>query len=215
MTNIEVDRLPQKSLASIIAIEAHVLSQAQAADAMLRQQGNCLHQDGTKKRFTEYSGFQISTEEGTFSLSHRIMPCGDEGSYLKATHLKAIIVYNFSEGVPQNITEINDNVCKVMNASRKRKTRKTDVSPVKKVPKVTFEIDKLYAIALTDRWYPGRCIQIVDENAAVVDFLTPSGNYFKWPRKNNVQTVYTDGALLELTVESVSNGRLWSVVEKK
>jgi hypothetical protein len=47
-------------------------------------------------------------------------------------NLKAIIVYNFSEGVPQNITEINDNACKVMNASRKRKTRKTDVFPVKK-----------------------------------------------------------------------------------
>ena len=59
LTNIEVDRLPQKSLASIIVIEAHVLSQAQAADAMLRQQGNCLHLDGTKKRFTEYSGFQV------------------------------------------------------------------------------------------------------------------------------------------------------------
>jgi hypothetical protein len=129
-------------------------------------------------------------------------------------NLKAIIVYNFSEGVPQNITEINNNACKVMNASRKRKTRKTDVSPVKKVPKV-FEIDKLYAIAFTDRWYPGRCIQIVDENTAVVDFMTPSGNYFKWPPKNDVQTVYTDGALSELTVEPVSNGRLWSVVEKK
>ena len=86
LTNIEVDRLPQKSLASIIAIEAHVLSQAQAADAMLRQQGNCLHLDGTKKRFTEYSGFQVSTEEGTFSLSHQIMPCGDASSYLKATN---------------------------------------------------------------------------------------------------------------------------------
>ena len=82
-------------------------------------------------------------------------------------------------------------------------------------PRVTFEIDKLYAIAFTDRWYPGRCIQIVDENTAVVDFLTPSGNYFKWPPKNDVQTVYTDGALSELTVEPVSNGRLWSVVEKK
>ena len=56
----------------------------------------------------------------------------------------------------RKITLINDNACKVMNASRNRKTRKTDVSPVKKVPKVTFEIDKLYAIAFTDRWYPGR-----------------------------------------------------------
>jgi hypothetical protein len=64
-----------------------------------------------------------------------------------------------TEGVPQNITEINDNACKVMNASRKRKTRKTDVFPVKKVPKV-FEIDKLYAIAFTNRWYSGRCIPL-------------------------------------------------------
>jgi hypothetical protein len=38
----------------------------------------------------------------------------------------------------------------------------------------------------------------VDENTAVVDFMTPSGNYFKWPPKNDVQTVYTDGALSEL-----------------
>jgi hypothetical protein len=53
---------------------------------MLRQQGNCLHLDGTKKRFTEYSDFQVSTEEGTFSLSHQIMPCGDASSYLKATN---------------------------------------------------------------------------------------------------------------------------------
>jgi hypothetical protein len=62
-------------------------------------------------------------------------------------------------------------------------------------PRVTFEIDKLYAIAFTDRWYPGRCIQIVDENTAVVDFLTPSGNYFKWPPKNDVQVTILNGLL--------------------
>ena len=61
---------------------------------------------------------------------------------------------------------------------------------MKKVPKVTFEIDKLYAIAFMDIWYSGRCIQIVDENTAVVDFLTPSDNYFKWPPKKDVHSLY-------------------------
>jgi hypothetical protein len=81
LTNIEVDRLPQKSLASIIAIEAHVLSQAQAADAMLRQQGNCLHLDGTKKRFTEYSGFQVSLTD-TPMLSKSIYTWRTSSLYL-------------------------------------------------------------------------------------------------------------------------------------
>ncbi|CAG2194717.1 unnamed protein product [Mytilus edulis] len=85
LLNIEVDRLPKKSLASIMAIEAHVLSQAQAAEAMLNHTNNCLHLDGTKKRFTEYAGFQISTEEGSYSLSHQVMPSGDADSYIQAT----------------------------------------------------------------------------------------------------------------------------------
>jgi len=84
--NVEVDRLPKKSLASMISIEAHILSQTQAAEAMLRNQNNCLHLDGTKKEFTEYSGFQVSTDEGSFSLSHQIMAAGDACSYLKATN---------------------------------------------------------------------------------------------------------------------------------
>jgi hypothetical protein len=93
--------------------------------------------------------------------------------------------------------------------------RKTDVFPVKKVPKV-FEIDKLYAIAFTNRWYSGRCIQIVDENTAVVDFMTPSGNYFKWPPKNDVQTVKR---LIKGDVTKVQctfrRGELFSCVHKQ
>jgi len=52
---------------------------------MLGYDNNCLHLDGTKNRFTEYGGFQVSTEAGSFSLSHKVMPSGDAGSYLEAT----------------------------------------------------------------------------------------------------------------------------------
>ena len=76
---------PKKSLASIIAVEAQILSQAQAAEVMLGYDNNCLHLDGNKKRFTEYGGFQISTEAGSFSLSHKVMPPGYADSYLQAT----------------------------------------------------------------------------------------------------------------------------------
>lgn len=50
---------------------------------MLGYDINCL--DGTKKRFTEYGGFQVSTEAGKFSFSHKVMPSGDADSYLEAT----------------------------------------------------------------------------------------------------------------------------------
>jgi len=85
LLDVQVDRLPKKSLASIMAIEAQILSQAQAAEAMLQYENNCLHLDGTKKRFVEYGGFQISTEVGSFSLNHKAMPSGDACSYIEAT----------------------------------------------------------------------------------------------------------------------------------
>lgn len=72
--------------AFIIAVEAQILSQAQAAEVMLGYDNNCLHLDETKKRFTEYGGFQVSTEAGSSSLSHKVMPSGDAGSHLEATN---------------------------------------------------------------------------------------------------------------------------------
>lgn len=85
LLDVQVDRLPQISLASIMAIEAPILSQAQAAEAMLQYENNCLHLDGTKKRFVEYGGFQISTEIWSFSLNKKAMPSGDACSYIEAT----------------------------------------------------------------------------------------------------------------------------------
>lgn len=90
----------------------------------------------------------------------------------------------------------------------------TATSPVKKMQKVSFQKDRFYAIAFTDGWYPGRCTQVIDEKSAILDFLSPSGKYFKWPPKSDIQKVYNDGALAEICIEPVSNGRLWSVVDK-
>jgi hypothetical protein len=40
LLNVQVDRLPKKSLASIIAVDAQILSQAQAAEVMLGYDNN-------------------------------------------------------------------------------------------------------------------------------------------------------------------------------
>jgi hypothetical protein len=66
--------------------------QAQAAEVMLGYDNNCLHLDGTKKRFTEYGGFQISTEAGSFSLSHKVMPSGDADSYLQEIFFGYVVI---------------------------------------------------------------------------------------------------------------------------
>ena len=76
---------PKKSLASIIAVEAQILSQAQADEVILGYDNNCLHLDVTKKRFIEYGGFQVSTEAGSFSLSHKVMPSGQKRDLLRTS----------------------------------------------------------------------------------------------------------------------------------
>ncbi|KAL5022364.1 hypothetical protein ScPMuIL_001519 [Solemya velum] len=82
---IDVDRLPKKSLASLLSIEASILAQAQAASIMLDNQHNTLHLDGTKKHFTEYSGFQVSTNDGSYSLGLQEMATGSAEKYLAST----------------------------------------------------------------------------------------------------------------------------------
>ena len=79
------------------------------------------------------------------------------------------------------------------------------------VPKVSFELNKFFAVAFTDRWYPGRCNEIIDEQTAFIEFLHPSGKHYKWPTKPDIQRVHLSGTLSEVSVEPISNGRLWIV----
>lgn len=99
LLNIEVERLPQKSLASVLAVEAQIVSQAHVAEAMLKNQNNTLHFDGTKKHFQEYAGFQVSTASGSFSMGHQLMAAGDTESYLEATE---VTIQEMAESVSQD-----------------------------------------------------------------------------------------------------------------
>jgi hypothetical protein len=79
---------------------------------------------------------------------------------------------------------------------------------------VTVDKYKFYAIAFTDRWYPGLCTEVIDEQTAFFDFLHPSGKHFKWPHKTDKQRIHLAGILCEIFVEPVSNGRLFVVNEQ-
>ena len=68
LANIQVDRLPKKSLASMMMVEARLLAQVTATEAMLEGERNVLYTDGTKLRFEELSSFQVTTESGSYSL---------------------------------------------------------------------------------------------------------------------------------------------------
>ena len=144
LVDTDVDRLPQKSLASILAVEAQVLAQAQAAEAILNSTTNCLHLDGTKKKFTEYSGFQVTNERGPFSLSHQIMPSGDADSYLKTTNK------TFDE-LAESLAE-NEDDQKVISASLKSKINciMTDRHVVNKSYLKLLEKEKLNAIGVLE-----------------------------------------------------------------
>ena len=85
LTKKEIDRLPQKSLASMIEKEASILAKRQAGEAMLLHSTNTLHLDGTKKKFTEYAAIETTTGDGkTLSLGFKEMEGGDTDSYLEA-----------------------------------------------------------------------------------------------------------------------------------
>ncbi len=79
-------RLPKKSTAAAMASECDLLAKMQVGQVLLEECNNTLHFDGTKKRFREYSSFQITTPSGQ-SLSTGIeeMPAGSANDYMEAT----------------------------------------------------------------------------------------------------------------------------------
>ena len=98
LLNVDVDRLPRKSLASILAVEAQIISQAQVAETMIKNKNNTMHFDGTKKHFKEYAGFQF------FSMGHQLMATGDTESYLEAT---SATIKNLAQSLSEDQEEQN------------------------------------------------------------------------------------------------------------
>ncbi|XP_070546901.1 uncharacterized protein [Ptychodera flava] len=87
MLNIDVERLPSKSLTSMLQVEALVLAQAQAATTILEHdKPNTLHSDGTRKKFVDYAGMQVSLpDKSSLSLGFQELLRGSADDYLTAT----------------------------------------------------------------------------------------------------------------------------------
>eukprot|EP00112_Aurelia_sp_Birch-Aquarium-sp1_P004505 Seg1510.9 transcript_id=Seg1510.9/GoldUCD/mRNA.D3Y31 product="hypothetical protein" protein_id=Seg1510.9/GoldUCD/D3Y31 len=66
LAKIKVGCLPQKTVASMMMVEARLLATVRGAEAMLEGSRNVLHTDGTKKRFEELASFQVTTESESY-----------------------------------------------------------------------------------------------------------------------------------------------------
>ena len=84
LAKIKVGRLPQKTVASMMMVEARLLASVRGAEAMLEGSRNVLHTDGTKKRFEELASFQVTTESGSYSLGMEDMLSGSASCFLDA-----------------------------------------------------------------------------------------------------------------------------------
>lgn len=62
MANLQVNRLPKKTFAVVMLVEAKALGQLQAAEAMLSSPNNTLYTNGTKRKDRACGGVQICTE---------------------------------------------------------------------------------------------------------------------------------------------------------
>ncbi|CAG2192103.1 unnamed protein product [Mytilus edulis] len=65
---VKIDRLPKKTFAEIMLVEAKALAPIQSVDAMINSDACTLHTDGTKRKGREYGGLQVGTSSGQYSL---------------------------------------------------------------------------------------------------------------------------------------------------
>lgn len=138
-------------------------------------------------------------------------------------NLKKIIQSNFTENIPPQVVTLNNatentvHVKKANIAKKNKKSKRTNADKQSYVinNELAFQVNKYYAVAFTDRWYPGRCSELVDKDTAFFEFLHPSGKNYKWPAKVDNERVHVAGVLCEINIEPISNGRLWVVPEQQ
>ena len=69
LANEEIDRLPKKSLTATVSAEADLLSKMHVGTILQNEPDSTLHIDGTTKKFSKYSTFNITTGSTGKSLS--------------------------------------------------------------------------------------------------------------------------------------------------
>lgn len=72
LAGIECERLPHHTAINDMLAEAHAMAQLQLTETLTQEgQHNVLHTDGTSKFGHKYAGYQISTEQATYTLGIR------------------------------------------------------------------------------------------------------------------------------------------------
>ena len=84
---MEIKQLPRKSVVSNMLAECEQVGKIHIAKTMLKGDNNTLYLDGTHKRFNEYSGFQLTTGDGSegLSIGFEAMAAGSTEDYMCAT----------------------------------------------------------------------------------------------------------------------------------
>ena len=76
MANIDIDRVPWKSLAAEMLAEMEILSKVHVHEGVMKGSTNVLHTDGSKCKFNEIGRFQVSTGSGSFTFDIEPMQSG-------------------------------------------------------------------------------------------------------------------------------------------
>ena len=79
LCKVKCDKLPQHTAIDDMLIESRSLCQIQLAEALTDSTYNTLHSDGTSKFGHKYTGFQVSTLEGSHSRGLQVGPI--KGNY--------------------------------------------------------------------------------------------------------------------------------------
>lgn len=108
----KVGRLPKKSSAAEMMVEAQIVSKMQVHDAMLASTNNVLHTDGTKYKFNEIGSYQVTTDSGSYTLGIEEMLSGEASTYMETFRQLLNEISAFGSGKDGNSDE---NVRKILH----------------------------------------------------------------------------------------------------
>ena len=90
--------------------EMEILSKVHVHEEVMKGSTNILHTDGTKYKFNEIGGFQVSTGSGSFTLGIEPMQSGEAETYFSI--FKYLLEDMSSLVVPED--QVDDNVKKIL-----------------------------------------------------------------------------------------------------
>ena len=108
MIYVDLDKVPQKSLAAAMLVEIEALSKMQVFEETEKGDQNILHIDGTKYNFEEIGGFQVRT--GSDKLGLESMHSRETQTYFDT--FKNILEDMASLVIPENC--INNSIQKIL-----------------------------------------------------------------------------------------------------